>query len=1206
MQKNIFKNKFTAKSILSIGTILSVMLFSFLAVATNVKADLDPAGCFSTGGSVTLTTYRADGVTPVAGGTVADGELIKYQATLGALVSPTVCAYQSGTWTLTTADGVIHNITPGGGVPRIGGTGVASIDSVLVSYTVNHADEFVNGNRHITSSTLYSGGFSHKNDLDNLVGPTLGTFGQTIVIHPTVTTTNIHDTNHTVITSALIGATVHDQATVPGEIGGPVPTGTVDFSLYPNMDCSLTPTIQAGVSLVAGVAESGTTSVPNTGMSYKANYNGDVNYTASIGACEPLTATKLTPTSVTSIHNTSEAIVTSVQAGSTVHDSAIITGSGPVPTGTADFTFYTDNTCTAGATASGTGIALVAGVAHPSLSQGPLLAGLYSFKAHYNGDENYLAGDAACEPLNAIAQGHITVDKITNPIGNTQSFAFTTTGTGYNAFSLTDTATPNDQTLVAGSYSVLETPVAGWTQTSATCLSGQTSVNPASITLAPGQTVNCTFTNTLQTGHIIIVKDAVPNDAQDFLFTNNFANSNPATFNLDDDSDNTLSNSRNSEVLAGTYAVSEGAVSGWTATSATCSDQSPIGAIVVSAGETVTCTFINTLQAGHLIVQKTTSPAADTTIFTINASGTGTITGGGAGTITDATDMNYTVTAGTYSVSETIPTGWAQTSSTCSNVAIAAGETKTCLVVNTLIPVAVQYCSPGYWKQDQHFGSYVTYLPTTLFGDVFENAFPGKTLLQVLWQGGGGLNMLGRATVGGLLNSTSMNTGMTVAQVIAAFNAVYPGTNTAYQATAATFTALENCPLGRNPAPTTPLVLVQTPVVRTASLADVLLGTLAAEDFGVVSYDTGLGMLKGYTAGFGVTDATFAGATSVVTQLYAGTTLLQTNTAILSKFNADITGTQFSSPFDVSGNFAYATDGYWTNVRGAEYGQSIPATRVVATVTLANGKVVTAENTTMTGDPTTIFLPGSLAAEDFGVMDSSGVMGYTAGFGLTDATFANVQSVIMQLYSGTTLLQTNTATSQVGIDITGIQISSPFDVFGTFNYVTDGYWTNVRGAEYGQTLIPTRVVATATLENGKIVTAENTNLTGDPTTIFPVTQMLTVNSIGSGTGTITSTLAGIDCGIDCTQSYPTDTSVTLTATSSTGSTFTGWSGDCTGTGECVIVMDNATSVTSAFTLDTVVVTSPTDKNQCKAGGWKTFTNPTFKNQGQCVSSVSHN
>jgi len=135
-----------------------------------------------------------------------------------------------------------------------------------------------------------------------------------------------------------------------------------------------------------------------------------------------------------------------------------------------------------------------------------------------------------------------------------------------------------------------------------------------------------------------------------------------------------------------------------------------------------------------------------------------------------------------------------------------------------------------------------------------------------------------------------------------------------------------------------------------------LLGTLHAEDFGIVNYDTGLGILKGYTAGFGVTDATFAGVTSVMVKLYHDSTLLQTNTATV-KFKTDIVGVQFSSPFDIFGAFDYATDGYWTNVRESQYGQS-PAfapNKVVATVILANGKTVTAENTTPTGDPTTIY-----------------------------------------------------------------------------------------------------------------------------------------------------------------------------------------------------------------------------------------------------------
>jgi hypothetical protein len=36
----------------------------------------------------------------------------------------------------------------------------------------------------------------------------------------------------------------------------------------------------------------------------------------------------------------------------------------------------------------------------------------------------------------------------------------------------------------------------------------------------------------------------------------------------------------------------------------------------------------------------------------------------------------------------------------------------------------------------------------------------------------------------------------------------------------------------------------------------------------------------------------------------------------------------------------------------------------------------------------------------------------------------------------------------------------------------------------------------------------------------------------------------------------------------------------------------------------VKAAGPTNIDQCKKGGWGTFTNPTFKNQGDCVSFVN--
>jgi Divergent InlB B-repeat domain len=79
-------------------------------------------------------------------------------------------------------------------------------------------------------------------------------------------------------------------------------------------------------------------------------------------------------------------------------------------------------------------------------------------------------------------------------------------------------------------------------------------------------------------------------------------------------------------------------------------------------------------------------------------------------------------------------------------------------------------------------------------------------------------------------------------------------------------------------------------------------------------------------------------------------------------------------------------------------------------------------------------------------------------------------------------------------------------------------------------------------------------------------EILAVIKNGTGTGTVTSSPAGIDCGATCAKSFTKNTVVTLTPTPSAGSTFTGWSGDCSGTGACTVTMDQARSVTATFDL----------------------------------------
>ena len=87
--------------------------------------------------------------------------------------------------------------------------------------------------------------------------------------------------------------------------------------------------------------------------------------------------------------------------------------------------------------------------------------------------------------------------------------------------------------------------------------------------------------------------------------------------------------------------------------------------------------------------------------------------------------------------------------------------------------------------------------------------------------------------------------------------------------------------------------------------------------------------------------------------------------------------------------------------------------------------------------------------------------------------------------------------------------------------------------------------------------------------LLPVNHSLSVTLAGTGTGSVSSDPDGIDCPGDCSQSYLEGTLVTLTATPDEGSTFAGWSGDCSGTASCSVTMDAARSVTATFTLDPV-------------------------------------
>lgn len=77
--------------------------------------------------------------------------------------------------------------------------------------------------------------------------------------------------------------------------------------------------------------------------------------------------------------------------------------------------------------------------------------------------------------------------------------------------------------------------------------------------------------------------------------------------------------------------------------------------------------------------------------------------------------------------------------------------------------------------------------------------------------------------------------------------------------------------------------------------------------------------------------------------------------------------------------------------------------------------------------------------------------------------------------------------------------------------------------------------------------------------------VLTVSKIGTGNGAITSNPAGINCGVDCSETYPPGTIVELTPDPDASSTFIGWTGCDSVSGDiCTVTVNASRTVTATF------------------------------------------
>ena len=151
-----------------------------------------------------------------------------------------------------------------------------------------------------------------------------------------------------------------------------------------------------------------------------------------------------------------------------------------------------------------------------------------------------------------------------------------------------------DYEVKPGTYSALETVPAGWDKTGNTCID---------VVVDPGETEYCEITN-VKKGKITIVKDADPNDCQDFAYTGGLG-----SFSLDDDQGvvecggTNQPQSKTSILVANNnYTVTEAIPNQyWKLKSITCTEGATVNVnlltgsvtITLDPGEEVTCTFLN-------------------------------------------------------------------------------------------------------------------------------------------------------------------------------------------------------------------------------------------------------------------------------------------------------------------------------------------------------------------------------------------------------------------------------------------------------------------------------------------------------------------------------------------------------------------------------------------------------------------------------------
>ena len=239
---------------------------------------------------------------------------------------------------------------------------------------------------------------------------------------------------------------------------------------------------------------------------------------------------------------------------------------------------------------------------------------------------------------------------VTNDNGGTKTVAdFTLTADGADANDLSGTSPVDSGAgLLADTWALSETSVAGYTASAWSCVGGTQS--GSNITVGIGGEATCTITNNDIPPKLIVIKHVISDNggtksASDFTMSVTGSSPSPASFQGAESPGTTVA------INAGNFSVGESSVYGYTQTSAVgCSG-------TIAVGETKTCTITNDDQPGKIIVIKKAKPAQGSFAFTTTGAGYNGFTLTGA-TTNNGNVNSQTLNAGAYTVKEGTQLGW--------------------------------------------------------------------------------------------------------------------------------------------------------------------------------------------------------------------------------------------------------------------------------------------------------------------------------------------------------------------------------------------------------------------------------------------------------------------------------------------------------------------------------------------------------------------